>query len=73
MLVKDTPAPVIGSVCMDMTMIDITGIEGVREGDEVIVFGKGLSVATLAGWAGTIPYEMLTGVSQRVKRIYYQD
>ncbi|KIC95259.1 bifunctional UDP-N-acetylmuramoyl-tripeptide:D-alanyl-D-alanine ligase/alanine racemase [Flavihumibacter solisilvae] len=73
MLVKGSLAPVIGSVCMDMTMIDITGIDGVKEGDEVIVFGHGLSVSTLAGWAGTIPYEMLTGISQRVKRIYYQD
>jgi len=66
-------APVIGSICMDMTMIDITGIDGVREGDEVVVFGKGLPVADLALWAGTIPYEILTGISQRVKRIYYQD
>jgi alanine racemase len=66
-------APVIGSICMDMTMIDITGIEGVREGDEVVVFGKGLSVSEVADWAETIPYELLTGISQRVKRIYYQD
>lgn len=73
MIVAGRQAPVIGSICMDMTMIDITGIEGVREGDEVVVFGKGLSVATVAEWAETIPYELLTGISHRVKRIYYQD
>lgn len=66
-------APVIGSICMDMTMIDITDIAGVREGDEVTVFGKGLSVTEVADWAETIPYELLTGIAQRVKRIYYQD
>ncbi|MCG7857510.1 bifunctional UDP-N-acetylmuramoyl-tripeptide:D-alanyl-D-alanine ligase/alanine racemase [Flavihumibacter sediminis] len=73
MLVGNQLAPVIGSICMDMTMIDITGIEGIEEGDEVIVFGKGLPVAELAAAAGTIPYEIMTGVSQRVKRIYYLD
>jgi alanine racemase len=58
---------------MDMTMIDITGIPDVHEGDEVIVFGPGLSVRQVAHWAQTIPYEILTGVSQRVKRIYYEE
>jgi alanine racemase len=73
MLVNGRLAPVIGSVCMDMTMIDITGIPDVREGDEAIVFGKELSVRKVAAWAGTIPYEMLTGISQRVKRIYFEE
>ncbi|HEY6899274.1 MAG TPA: bifunctional UDP-N-acetylmuramoyl-tripeptide:D-alanyl-D-alanine ligase/alanine racemase, partial [Puia sp.] len=66
-------APTIGIISMDMTMIDITGIPGVREGDEVIVFGNELSVRQLAAWAGTIPYEILTSVSQRVKRIYFEE
>ncbi len=66
-------APVTGSICMDMTMIDITGIPHVQEGDEVIVFGRELSVRQVAHWAQTIPYEMLTGVSQRVKRIYFEE
>jgi alanine racemase len=57
---------------MDLTMIDITGISGVSEGDEVIVFGKELSVSQLAIWAQTIPYEILTGISHRVKRIYFE-
>jgi alanine racemase len=62
----------IGSLCMDMSMLDITGIEDAREGDELIVFGPGLPVEQVARWAGTIPYELLAGVSQRVKRVYYE-
>ena len=73
MLVSGQLAPIIGTVCMDMTMIDITDIPDAREEDEVIVFGRELSVNQVSQWAGTIPYEILTGVSQRVKRIYYQD
>ena len=72
MWIKGLLAPTIGNISMDMTMIDITGIPGVREGDEVVVFGKELSVSQLAIWAQTIPYEILTGVSQRVKRIYFE-
>jgi alanine racemase len=72
MMVKGRLAPVIGSVCMDMTMIDITAIPDVAEGDEVIVFGKELPVQQVAKWAQTIPYEILTGVSKRVKRVYYE-
>jgi alanine racemase len=66
-------ASTIGIISMDMTMIDITGIPDVKEGDEVVVFGKELSVNQLADWAGTIPYEILTGVSHRVKRIYFEE
>jgi len=73
MWVRGHLAPTIGAVSMDMTMIDITGIPGVSEGDEVVVFGNELSVSQLAKWAGTIPYEIMTGVSQRVKRIYYEE
>jgi alanine racemase len=73
MWVRGHMAPVIGSICMDMTMIDITGIPDVREGDEVVVFGNELSVRQLAQWGQTIPYEILTGVSQRVRRVYFED
>jgi len=73
MWVKGRLAPTIGIVAMDMTMIDITGIPDVKEGDEVIVFGKELSVSQLAVWSKTIPYEILTSVSQRVKRIYFEE
>jgi alanine racemase len=65
-------APVVGNVCMDMTMLDITGINA-REGDEVVVFGKELPVAQVAAWAQTIAYEILAGVSQRVKRVYFEE
>jgi alanine racemase len=65
-------APVVGSICMDMTMIDVTGINA-REGDEVIIFGKELPITRLADEMGSIPYEILTGISQRVKRVYYQE
>ena len=64
--------PVIGNVCMDMIMLDISGVD-VKEGDDVIVFGEQLPVAELAQWADTIPYEILTGISQRVKRVYFEE
>lgn len=67
-LVNGHEAPVIGNVCMDMLMIDITGIP-CKEGDEVIIFGKGLSAEVQAARASTISYELLTAISQRVKRI----
>ena len=72
MLVNGKMATVIGNVCMDMTMLDITGIDA-AEGDEVIVFGETLPVAQIAVWANTIPYEILTNISQRVKRVYYEE
>ncbi len=72
MLVNGKPAPVIGNVCMDMTMLDITGMTA-EEGDEVIVFGKELPVTNVAQWANTISYEILAGISQRVKRVYYEE
>jgi alanine racemase len=73
MWIKGWLAPTIGIISMDMTMIDITGIPAVKEGDEVVVFGKELSVNQLAMWSQTIPYEILTSVSQRVKRIYFEE
>ena len=72
MLVNGKFAPIYGKVCMDMTMLDVTGINA-REGDEVIVFGDGYSLLEFAEDLGTIPYEVLTGVSRRVKRVYYQE
>jgi alanine racemase len=60
-------APIIGNVCMDMTMVDITGLEA-REGDEVVFFGQGFSAEDMARGAGTISYELLAGISQRVPR-----
>lgn len=72
-LVNGQLAPIIGTVCMDMFMADVTGIPDVIQGDEVIIFGKDLPVTQLAEWANTIPYEILTGISQRVKRVYFEE
>jgi alanine racemase len=63
--------PVIGNVCMDMTMLDITDVDA-KIGDEVIVFGLQLPIQQLSKWANTIPYEIMTGINQRVKRIYFE-
>ncbi|MCK6616811.1 MAG: bifunctional UDP-N-acetylmuramoyl-tripeptide:D-alanyl-D-alanine ligase/alanine racemase [Cyclobacteriaceae bacterium] len=68
-LVNGKRAPVVGSVCMDMTMIDITGINA-REGDSVIIFGDTLPVTEVAERIGTIPYEILTNTSDRVRRVF---
>ncbi len=71
--IKGKLYPTIGSICMDMSMIDITGSEGITEGTEVVVFGERLSVSRLAEWAQTIPYELLTGISPRVRRLYFEE
>lgn len=65
-------APTIGNICMDMCMVDVTGI-ACREGDPVVIFGADLPISTQAAALGTIPYELLTNVSQRVKRVYLKD
>jgi len=72
MRLHNSMVPVIGNVCMDMTMLDITGVEA-QEGDEVIVFGATIPVSELAALAQSIPYEILTGISQRVKRVYFEE
>jgi alanine racemase len=71
--VKGKLVPVVGMVCMDMTMIDVTGVPNIKEGDEVIVFGRELPVQKMASWIDTIPYEIMTSISQRVKRVYFQE
>ena len=67
-MIHGKQAPIIGNVCMDMLMVDITDIP-CNEGDEVVLFGKGQSAEEVAAGAHTISYELLTGISQRVKRI----
>jgi Alr-MurF fusion protein len=71
-LINGSLVPVIGNVCMDMTMIDVTDID-VKEGDEVVIFGKDLPISEMAKWIDTIPYEILTNISERVKRVYYTE
>ena len=70
--ISGKPVPVVGNICMDLTMIDVTGLM-VKEGDEVIIFGDDHPLAGLACEMGTIPYEVLTSISRRVKRIYYYE
>ena len=72
-LIHGQRASTFGSICMDMCMVDITGIPDAKEGDEVIVFGEGLPVTLVASWAGTISYEIMTNISQRVKRVYINE
>jgi alanine racemase len=73
MWIKGKLVPVIGTVCMDMTMIDVTEIVDIKEGDDVVIFGPQLPVQQVSSWINTIPYELMTGVSQRVKRIYFHE
>lgn len=70
--VKGVEAPFVGNICMDMAMVDITGL-GCVAGDEVELFGEHLRVETVAERRGTIPYEVLTSVSQRVARVYLEE
>ena len=69
-LIHGKPARTVGSICMDMCMVDITDIPETKEGDEAIIFGDELPVTLLAQWSDTISYEIMTSISQRVKRIY---
>lgn len=71
-LVKGHLVPIIGNICMDLSMIEITGLD-IKEGDEVVIFGDQLSVIDQAKKINTIPYEVLTSVSSRVRRIYFRE
>ena len=71
-LINGQRCPIIGNICMDACMVDVTDIEA-HEGDTVVIFGKGLEVNELSDRLHTIPYEILTSVSPRVKRVYYRE
>jgi len=71
-LVNNQKEHIIGSVCMDMLMVDVTGIN-CFEGNEVIIFGTNPSVSMIAKALNTIPYEILTSISSRVKRVFYRE
>lgn len=73
MWVNGQLVPIIGDVCMDMIMLDVTDCKNVKVGDRVEVFGAHLPITDLAYWGDTITYEILTSIGQRVKRIYIQD
>lgn len=71
-MLRDQPVPIIGNICMDTCMVDVTGTDA-KEGDRLVVFGEKPSVSEIAEKIGTIPYEVLTGISERVKRVYYSE
>jgi len=71
-LVNGKRAKVIGNVCMDLCMIDVTNLDA-KEGDTVEIFGDNITISEVAGWLKTISYEVLTSISRRVKRVYFQE
>ena len=71
--VRGSSAPLIGRVSMDLLAIDVTHIHGVERGDRVELFGPNVSVDEVAGHAGTIGYELLTGLGRRFERVYLDD
>ena len=71
-VVNGRRAPIIGKICMDMTMIDLTGIDA-REGDDVIVYGEENRIDDIAAKIGKIPYHLLTAISKRVQRVYVME
>nr|WP_294773725.1 bifunctional UDP-N-acetylmuramoyl-tripeptide:D-alanyl-D-alanine ligase/alanine racemase [uncultured Flavobacterium sp.] len=71
-VINDKPAKIVGSICMDMLMVDVTGID-CKEGQSVIIFGENPSVNHIAKQLNTISYEILTGISQRVKRVFFRE
>ncbi|MCI2059178.1 MAG: alanine racemase [Oscillibacter sp.] len=73
MMTEDGPAPIRGRICMDMCMVDLTGLPDVRVGDTVDVFGPGNPVEKMAQVVGTIPYELLCALSRRVPRLYFEN
>lgn len=70
--INQQKALILGTICMDMLMVDVTTID-CNENDEVIIFGKQPSIVEMAKVIGTIPYEIITGISQRVQRIFYKN
>jgi alanine racemase len=72
LFIKGKRAPLTGNICMDMCMADITGIDA-TEGDEAEIFGQNISINELATQCETIPYEILTSVTHRVKRVFFRE
>jgi Alr-MurF fusion protein len=73
MMIKGTLVSIIGNVCMDMCMLDVTHIPQVQEGDEVIIFGPEYPISRFAEASNTIAYEVMTGIGTRVKRVFYEE
>jgi alanine racemase len=71
-VINNKQAKIVGSICMDMLMVDITNID-CKEGNAVIIFGENPSVILMSKQLNTIPYEILTSISQRVKRVFFRE
>jgi len=71
-VINEELAPIIGNICMDMCMVDVTKCS-VKEGDEVEIFGSNYTIYQIAQALRTIPYEILTSISRRVKRVYIME
>lgn len=73
-LVRGRRVPQVGAICMDLSMIDVTDVPGVQEGDEVVIFGRqgeaSILIEEVAEWSNTLPYEIMCGVGKRVPRVY---
>ena len=65
--------PTVGMICMDMMMVDVSLVSDVKEGDEVVVFDDITSLERLSNLMHTIPYEVMTGISERVHRVYFTE
>jgi Alr-MurF fusion protein len=72
LFIRNKKVPIIGNICMDMCMADVTGT-GAATGDEAEIFGENIPIEEVAGKCGTIPYEILTSIPMRVKRIFYRE
>jgi alanine racemase len=72
LFIRGSRVPIIGNVCMDMCMVDITGLNA-EEGDEAEIFGEKISIDELAATCQTIPYEILTSIPRRVKRVFFRE
>lgn len=73
-LIRGRRAKIAGIVCMDLTMVDVSEVPGVKSGDEVVLLGRQeaeeITAAEMAGWIESIPYEVLCGIGRRVPRVY---
>jgi alanine racemase len=76
-LIRGKRVPIVGRVCMDQFMVDVSGIEGVKEGEEVVIIGRQgdeeITVEDVASWAQTINYEVVTAIAARVPRVYLKE
>jgi len=70
---QEQPAPIVGQVCMDMCMVDVTHLPAVQVGDDMVIFGEKAPVSDMARVLQTIPYELFSGIATRVKRVYIQE